>query len=232
MNYAVRRAPRITSARHRRHRRYRKYRLSRWATFGTGIAAPLAGWLDLHQAAGWAGLAVLEIAGIVIIPVAVLAVLFFLPTALTGGLVPRSWRIAHRDRHAHHCDGCADDCDRHGRDKCRSSYITRGLRRVVFAADRYACVYCGACGPDVVLQVDHVRPWSRGGLTSLFNCMTLCAEHNLVKLNYWRDRDGYIWYRPSERSAEKIAVAAMILAAERARRWNPFRLLRAAWALG
>lgn len=193
----------------------RRYRVSRLLTFGPAAALPLWGWHDTGEPLHWAGLAVMTAAALLVVPAAVLAILFFLPAALRGGLVPRQWRIKYRARH--------------GRKGARSEYISPRLHAVVFAADRNRCVYCGSA---LALNADHVRPWQPGGLTTLFNLMTLCQAHNLIKLNYWRERNGYVWYQPDMRTPERLALAAGILRVERRKRWNPLRLLRAAWALG
>ena len=43
------------------------------------------------------------------------------------------------------------------------------------------CQYCGACGRDVELEVDHVIPVSRGGTDDLKNLKTSCRECNRGK---------------------------------------------------
>jgi len=227
-----------------RRRRYRKYHLSRWATFGTGFAGAVAGWSWLGEPlavagpdAGWwhlAGLAVFVLAGEIIIPVAVLMIMFWLPAMLMGGLVPRRWRISHRRNH--------------GRAACKSAVITAGLRRVTFFMDRYRCLYCGITAAELALlpprtgkdgrpvprrlHVDHNRPWIAGFLTTLFNMSLLCDDHNEVKSCYYRERNGYVWYHAGSRTPEREALAAEITRAIRWRRWSLFRLWRAVWALG
>lgn len=217
----------------RRRRRYRQYHLPRSATFGLGALAPLAGWLYENEPLRWAGLAAMEAAGLVIVPLAVLTVLFVLPGLLLSGLVPAQWRINHRKRH--------------GRENCKSAVITAGLRRVVLAADRHRCLYCGITARELALlpprvntdgvvtrrrlHVDHFRPWQPGGLTTFFNMGTLCDEHNEIKCNYWRKRSGYTWYRYRD-NAELMRQAADITETIRWKRWSVLRLLRAAWALG
>ena len=218
----------------RRRRRYRSYSLSRWATFGTGFFTALGGWLYLGEPLRWAGFGLLAVAGEVVIPLSLLFILYFLPAILMGGLVPRKWRIRHRLRHS--------------RELCKSAYISAGLRRVVLATDRYRCLYCGITSRELAampartgkdgrlvprrLHVDHGCPWRAGGLTVLLNLAALCDEHNEIKLNWWRERNGYVWYRPEARTPERVALAELITRTVRRRRWNPFRLLRAVWALG
>lgn len=58
------------------------------------------------------------------------------------------------------------------------------LRFKVLRRDRFRCANCGrspARLPTVELHVDHVKPWSAGGVTVLENLRTLCSECNLGK---------------------------------------------------
>jgi 5-methylcytosine-specific restriction endonuclease McrA len=125
-----------------------------------------------------------------------------------GALVPCRWRAWYR----------------YGRPR---PAIPVWLRRLVYAADAHRCAYCGNGGQ---LQLDHVRPWSHGGRTSFWNLMTLCADCNRVKSDYWADKRG-VRYRPFEGHGNIVAAAA-ILRAEKRRRWSPMRMLRAAAELG
>lgn len=194
-------------------RRYRAPRPGRVVTFGPCLAAPAWGYASTGPAFRWEAAAGLFLAALLAWPALVVTVLFLLPSA-PSLLVPRSWRVAHRRRH--------------GRDACRSARIPEFLRRLVYAADRHACVYCGSPCPALrERQVDHVRPWSQGGLTTLGNLVTLCAYHNRVKSNYWPG----VFYRPFA-GMENAAMAADILRAERLRRLSPERWIRVAWALG
>lgn len=59
-----------------------------------------------------------------------------------------------------------------------------GLRYTVLKRDRFRCVLDGkspATHPTVVLHVDHIIPWAKGGETVLENLRTLCSECNLGK---------------------------------------------------
>jgi 5-methylcytosine-specific restriction endonuclease McrA len=112
-----------------------------------------------------------------------------------------------------------------------SQDIPARVHRAVMRADRYRCVWCG--GGGVVkgdLHADHIRPWAGGGLTAIWNLMTLCSECNILKCNYWRDRDGYVHYRPGLNSPN-LPVAAEILRCERWHRLSPARWVRAGWDL-
>lgn len=218
------RARRSTAARTARD--YRRYHVSWLITFLPALVLPLWGWTRLHELYRYEGLGVMELAGLLTVPVAVLALLYFLPAFVRAGCCPRDWRKRHRQRLT------ARGIPRSAQ---RSSYISDGLRRVVFFADRYRCVACRARlhDPGVPhLEWDHTMPWSLGGLTTLFNGMTLCPDCNRIKSNYWRyRRSGHAVYVPFSGWVNEAAAEA-ILAAELRHRWNVIRLLRAAFALG
>ncbi|MDX1948098.1 MAG: HNH endonuclease [Pirellulaceae bacterium] len=55
------------------------------------------------------------------------------------------------------------------------------LRFLVMRRDKFACRACGrspAVVPGVVLVLDHIYPWAKGGETILENLQTLCVECN------------------------------------------------------
>lgn len=164
-------------------------------------------WWHYHHPGGWPVLGTLSAAVALLWPLAALAVVFGLRG--TGACVV-PYKTLMRWRRAH---------DRPG--------IPAWLRRAVYAADRHACLRCGAVAD---LQVDHVRPWSCGGLSCLWNLATLCGPCNRVKSNYWAWPSGSVTYRSFPGSADQ-ATAAAILAAELRARRNPARWLRVAWTL-
>ena len=58
------------------------------------------------------------------------------------------------------------------------------LRFLVMKRDNFKCCACGASpatDPRVVLHVDHVVPWAKGGRTEMDNLQTLCANCNQGK---------------------------------------------------
>ncbi len=60
------------------------------------------------------------------------------------------------------------------------------LRWKVLKHDNFKCRVCGsspAITPGVVLHVDHITPWSKGGETIFENLQTLCSTCNLGKSN-------------------------------------------------
>lgn len=184
--------------------------VSRPVMFLPGVGAGAWGWQRFGTPGHLGGLLVLGGAGLAVWPLLVMAVLALL--TVPHLLVPRRWRMTWR--HAH------------GRAGARSSFIPAHLRKVVLAADRRRCLYCGAGvknGP-----IDHILPWAAGGRTWLWNLAVLCTYCNTVKSNYWH-RAPYA-YRPFP-GHDNRRLAAAIEAVERRHRWNPARWTRAAWAL-
>lgn len=98
-------------------------------------------------------------------------------------------------------------------------HIPDRLRRWVYRADRFACVSCGAAGD---LEMEHVRPFSRGGLSSLWNFITLCSHCNEVKSDYWVYRRPHgrsrAYYHGFAGTASPDAAAAILADGQRARR--------------
>lgn len=50
--------------------------------------------------------------------------------------------------------------------------------RLLFARDRYTCLYCGHKHKEGELSNDHVIPTSKGGKHSWTNCVTACKRCN------------------------------------------------------
>ena len=59
--------------------------------------------------------------------------------------------------------------------------ISKKIRFEVFKRDKFTCQYCGRSAPDVVLEVDHIKPISRGGNNDLLNYITSCRDCNRGK---------------------------------------------------
>lgn len=178
-------------------------RLSVGISLAPGIVLAGWGWHELGEPFRLAGLGIFEAAALIAWPLLALFAVFGLP-AMAMGMWPREWRKRAR----------------HGRPR---PDIPRWFRRVVFSADRYRCV---ACGNSAVLHIDHFMPWSLGGLTSLWNCLSLCQDCNLAKSNAWYFGDKF-WPGMSRHPE----AARYILACERRRRHSVLRWLRVALAL-
>lgn len=177
-----------------------------------GLAGPLITWLWSGQPYSWGPLLVVWAFAIITWPLLWLASVAGVP-AVVAACWPREWRMRWRKTH-----------DRPA--------IPAWIRRATEAADRHRCLFCWHLGTvnPVALQWDHIRPWSCGGLTSVFNGATLCRQHNAIKSNYWPWPDGRVTYR-YRADPDRMAIAAAILAVERRARYNPLRWLRAAWAI-
>gem|GEM_PF-1920176 len=53
-------------------------------------------------------------------------------------------------------------------------FAYRYIRLKVLARDHYTCYWCGRPG----FTMDHVIPWSKGGRTTMANCICACEECN------------------------------------------------------
>jgi len=59
--------------------------------------------------------------------------------------------------------------------------IRKGKRFDVFTRDGFTCQYCGRRPPEVILEVDHIQPASKGGDDEDLNLVTSCWECNRGK---------------------------------------------------
>jgi hypothetical protein len=64
--------------------------------------------------------------------------------------------------------------------------MTTALRNLIKSRDNYTCTYCSvsiAAEPHLLLEVDHIVPLSKGGLTTPENLQALCWRCNRSKSN-------------------------------------------------
>ena len=59
--------------------------------------------------------------------------------------------------------------------------LSKKIRFEVFKRDAFTCQYCGRKAPDVVLQIDHIEPVSKGGTNEFLNLVTSCVACNSGK---------------------------------------------------
>jgi hypothetical protein len=59
--------------------------------------------------------------------------------------------------------------------------ISQSLRFEVLKRDLFTCQYCGARAPEVILEIDHVKPVAKGGDNSIENLVAACKECNRGK---------------------------------------------------
>ena len=55
------------------------------------------------------------------------------------------------------------------------------LRFQIFQRDNFTCRYCGRKPPAVELEIDHIKPKSKGGKNEIENYKTSCHDCNLGK---------------------------------------------------
>lgn len=65
--------------------------------------------------------------------------------------------------------------------------LSKKIRFEVFKRDSFKCQYCGRGAPDVILEVDHIKPVSEGGTDDLTNLITSCFDCNRGKSNVLLD---------------------------------------------
>jgi len=69
--------------------------------------------------------------------------------------------------------------------------FTPEQKEAILKRDGYKCVICGRSEKDgVELHVDHIRPKSLGGKSTIENGQTLCAQHNFIKKNLKQTETG------------------------------------------
>jgi len=59
--------------------------------------------------------------------------------------------------------------------------LSQKIRFEVFKRDGFACQYCGATPPVIVLEVDHIDPVAGGGGNEMDNLITACFPCNRGK---------------------------------------------------
>ena len=64
--------------------------------------------------------------------------------------------------------------------------INNSLRYDVMKRDNFKCCYCGrspAIDSNVILEIDHTIPVSKGGTNEIDNLKTICKDCNIGKFN-------------------------------------------------
>ena len=59
--------------------------------------------------------------------------------------------------------------------------LSKKIRFEIFKRDLFTCQYCGSTPPGVVLEVDHIKPVSKGGDNNTDNLLTSCFDCNRGK---------------------------------------------------
>lgn len=55
------------------------------------------------------------------------------------------------------------------------------IRTEVLKRDAFTCQYCGRKPPEVVLEIDHIKPVAKGGTNDIINLVTACRDCNRGK---------------------------------------------------
>lgn len=66
--------------------------------------------------------------------------------------------------------------------------LSKKIRFEVFKRDGFQCGYCGKQPPEVILEVDHIEPKSKGGSDYINNLLTACFDCNRGKSNKTLDK--------------------------------------------
>lgn len=69
----------------------------------------------------------------------------------------------------------------------KRDYLSKKIRFEVFKRDKFICQYCGRHSPNIILEIDHIEPVSKGGTNDIFNLITSCKECNRGKTNIQLD---------------------------------------------
>ena len=59
--------------------------------------------------------------------------------------------------------------------------ISKKLKFEVLKRDKFTCRYCGRFAPNVILEIDHIKPVYEGGETHILNLITSCFDCNRGK---------------------------------------------------
>lgn len=65
--------------------------------------------------------------------------------------------------------------------RIQDNLYTPKKRFEILERDKFTCRYCGKKAPDVVLEVDHIIPVSKGGTNAKTNLITSCRKCNQGK---------------------------------------------------
>lgn len=69
--------------------------------------------------------------------------------------------------------------------KVERAKVTNRMRFSIYSRDGYRCRMCGRSGEYCNLEIDHIKPISKGGKSTYDNLQTLCKECNKRKGNIY-----------------------------------------------
>lgn len=76
--------------------------------------------------------------------------------------------------------------------------LSKKLRFEIFKRDSFTCQYCGRSAPEIVLEIDHIRPISKDGEEEITNLITSCFDCNRGKSDRELSDDTVIAKRKSQ----------------------------------
>ena len=65
----------------------------------------------------------------------------------------------------------------------RKNHKPLKMRFSILKRDNFTCQYCGRKAPEVILEIDHIHPKSKGGKNIMSNFKTACRDCNMGKSN-------------------------------------------------
>ena len=80
----------------------------------------------------------------------------------------------------------------------RRKAIPKSVRFEVFKRDKFTCQYCGESAPNVILEIDHIVPVSKGGGNDIMNLVTACRDCNSGKTNKRLDDNSAIMVQKNQ----------------------------------
>lgn len=82
--------------------------------------------------------------------------------------------------------------------------ISNYVRFNVLKRDLFTCQYCGRSG--VELEVDHIKPVSKGGTNDMDNLITACKDCNRGKLDSIVIPEGYMLVREPKNARMQLLM--------------------------
>lgn len=76
--------------------------------------------------------------------------------------------------------------------------LLKKIRFEVFKRDSFTCQYCGRAAPDVLLEVDHIKPVSKDGDNDITNLITSCFDCNHGKSDRELSDDAVVLKRKAQ----------------------------------
>lgn len=96
--------------------------------------------------------------------------------------------------------------------------LTPSVRFRILQRDDFTCRYCGRKAPNVVLEVDHLHPVSKGGVNAFANLVTACYACNQGKRDSLLTEEQVLRFTPEPPA---VVVGRKVVPRQPARRRVP-----------